>query len=228
MKKELLNILIDKFKKTLLSTDDVKRILSKDEKILEKLALLDEELFATAVDIILMYKDDRDIITAIDLLTNAREEVLPYLIKTLTDENLIKVQTDEELTYVYGNLIIRAAQIISKSKSKYNAECVYKVLTDKNAIKAGIAPDGARIVNAAENEGIAEYVCYVFTDERTIRQGKTYEFAKIICHASTPELAEILGKTLLNMTKIKTFANVGANGKGNAKVRRLQKTSEEE
>ena len=102
MKKELLNILIDKFKKTLLSTDDVKRILSKDEKILEKLALLDEELFATAVDIILMYKDDRDIITAIDLLTNAREEVLPYLIKTLTDENLIKVQTDEELTYVYG------------------------------------------------------------------------------------------------------------------------------
>ena len=85
MKKELVNILINKLEGTNLPIDGVEFVLSKDEKILKKLAPLDKKVFNSAIDIVMSYKNDLDIITAIDLLTNAREEVLQYLNKSLTN-----------------------------------------------------------------------------------------------------------------------------------------------
>ena len=169
MKKELLNILINKLEKTNLPIDDVEFVLSKDEKILKKLALLDKELFKTAIDIILMYKDDHDIITAIELLTNAREKVLPYLIKILTN------------AYIEAHgLIMESAKIISESKDDYNVPIIYEVLTDKDLIKAGIALDAARIINKIKGKHNIANAYRVLTNKDAIEARIALAGAEII------------------------------------------------
>ena len=139
MRKELVDSLIGKLKMTNRSIDDIKFVLSKDEAILEKLALVDKGLFNVVTNIILMYKNDCDIVAASDLLTSAREEVLAYLIKVLTNADLVD-----------NDIVIAAAKIINAAKEEYNAYYACKLLTDRNAIKIGIALEGAEIISQAK------------------------------------------------------------------------------
>ena len=192
MKKGLANILINKLEKTNLPIDDVEFVLSKDEKILKKLALLDKELFNVAIDIILMYKDDHDIITAIELLTNAREKVLPYLIKTLTNAYL----------EAHG-LIMESAKIISESKDDYNVPIIYEVLTDKYLIESGIALGAARIINESKEEYNADYIWFFLTS-RKVREAKmALAAARIINESKTEYNADYALRILLSENAIK-------------------------
>ena len=192
MKKELLNILINKLEKTNLPIDDVEFVLSKGEKILKKLALLDKELFNVAINIILMYKDDRDIITAIELLTNAREKVLPYLIKILTNAYL----------EAHG-LIMETAKIISESKDDYNVPIIYEVLTDKYLIESGIALGAARIINESKEEYNADYIWFFLTS-RKVREAKmALAAARIINESKTEYNADYALRILLSENAIK-------------------------
>lgn len=83
-------------------------------------------------------------------------------------------------------------RIINECKNEDNKKYTGYLLTNKYAIEAEIALEGARILSELKKSLNIKYVYYVLSDEFAIKSGKVLEMAKNIATTNSIQEARIL------------------------------------